>query len=145
MYRRIQGKVNGSMPLLQMARRILCFCRAPGPWRPELRPFLRVSEEPQPREQRGYGLEGSSRTSSEGTSLVSGPRWSLLRGWVLSLPRLTVSSQERFRWDGADAGATAVLPANVPCAVRLGTLQSLLGLCLQRWSHSPQGFVQGVT
>lgn len=36
------------------------------------------------------------------------------------LPRLTVSSQEESRWNGADAGTIAVLPANAPLCTKPG-------------------------
>ena len=70
----IKSKVNGSPTLLQMERRTPCFHRALGPCMLELRPSLPGSEEPQPQGQRGYGREGSSRTSLAGTSLVSSSR-----------------------------------------------------------------------
>ena len=94
------------MSLLQMARRMPCFHRALGTCMLEQRPSLPGSEEPQPQGQRGFGREGSSPTSSEGTSLVSSSRGGLLWGWVLCLPRLAESSLEGLRGDG-DAGAIA--------------------------------------
>lgn len=116
-----------------MARTMPCSCTAPGPRMPELRPFLHASEEPQPRGQREYGLEGSSPTSSVGTSLVSSPRGDLLWGCVLP-----------GGWSRAWTRLSYLLVLHYAfraSALSLAKLWSLLGLCPQWWSPSPQAFM----